>query len=211
MSNKVNALIGLGIICCAAGLLATAAPGCGGSSSNAQAICVQTCNKFTTCGLGTSTPTECSQQCSSPDSGVGSEVCTNESALEAAANKCLAMTDCAAFISCGQSIPDCQMPGGTGGTSGSGGASGTGGSTGSGGASGTGGSTGTGGAAGNTCAVCTKAGTCCAAIPGEDAATCAMINAATCNSVPAASQAGLIMDCQLIISDGALLNVAACK
>jgi len=146
MSKKVTALIG-GLVASLA-LVVVTTQGCGSSSGGGdyKALCMQGCDKVISCTPDADATTvsqirtACEANCNADTN------CSNQSARVSAAKACLAMSDCAAFESCGATIPACQSTTGTGGSTGAGG-SGTGGS-GTGG-SGTGGSgTGTGGTSG---------------------------------------------------------------
>jgi hypothetical protein len=204
MSKKVIALVGGGISLAALAWLATATPGCGGSSSgsnaNDVALCEQLLTKLYGCvadsgipGVTVPTSAQIMQMCTSPDAGASSmnpNQCTNASAVRDNINKCVAMNDCAAFQSCLLAVP-CQMgstgaAGSTGsGAGGSTGSAGRGGSTGAAGTTGAGGSTtGTGGAGGSgttaSCDACTKADACFTAIsPGTSGGFASACDAAT--------------------------------
>ena len=214
MSRKtVSAVIGSLLV---VGFALGAVQGCGSSSPSAgsvMSLCMQGCAKESSlCGADAGeTMADCMQGCVSTETTSTGGACSNQSAILAAGNACLAKTTCAELELCVATVPTCA--GGTGGTSGTGtgGTKGTGGSsgTGTGGTTGTGGSTGAAGASGTaTCASCDKAQTCCTAIEGASA--CTDVSAATCNSTPAADQATIISDCQTILTAGATLN-AACK
>lgn len=187
----------------AAGLF-VAAQSCSSSSSsgnNVMASCMEACTKEVPClaDAGVSeTMAMCVQTClasiGAPDGGT----CTNQSAIDQAAQTCAAKTTCADLEACGGMIPKCQVAGaggtGTGGTSGTG-TGGTNGAAGNGG--GTGGTSGAGGAGATAnCSVCDKAHTCCVAVMGATSATCTALTAATCSALPAANQAQAAMACQ---------------
>jgi hypothetical protein len=156
---------------------------------------------------------DCVQSCTDSAKTSSGGTCTNEAAIQSAANACLSKTTCTDLLACGASIPQCQG-GGTGGSSGTG----TGGTTGAAGSHGTGGATSTGGtngAAGGSgsadCALCDKAQACCVAVltlGGQSTASCTY-SAASCNSAGAA-QASDISICQQILT-AAAGAVAACK
>jgi hypothetical protein len=119
MSIKLKTLMVFGLLA-GAGLLAGTMPGCGsdsssGGTSNAQALCNKVCDKVATClgggDAGASTAADCKASCSSPDGGA-QMTCTNEAQIESAANACVNMADCTAFLTCALSVPECQMPGG---------------------------------------------------------------------------------------------------
>jgi hypothetical protein len=127
--------------------------------------------------------------------------CTNQSAIINAANACLAMSDCNAFLACVVSVPHCEGGSGTGGSSGGG----QGGSAGG----GTGGSTG----AAASCSSCDKAGTCCvaiAALNGQSNAGCSTYSTATCNATAASTQAQFASSCAAILQAGASIS-ASCR
>jgi len=157
---------------------------------------------------------QCMQDCVTSETTSTGGACSNQSAILQAGNACLSKTTCTELELCvGTTVPQCA--GGAGGTSGAtGGTSGATGGT-SGATGGTSGATGgTSGATGGTsgtnasCSVCDKAQACCTAIEG--ASSCTAVTAAACNSVPAADQATIIADCQMILTDGAALS-SACK
>ena len=99
----------------------SATQGCGSSSgSNASALCDKTCAKQMSCGM-TNDVEMCKTTCKQQAAAVK---CSNESAIEAAVQACLNMSNCDSVAACliGDTIPDCQGPGaaGTGGTADSG-------------------------------------------------------------------------------------------
>jgi hypothetical protein len=176
---------------------------------------MQGCAKQATlCGADAGTTTaDCMQGCVSSETTSTGGACSNQSAILAAGNACLAKTTCAELELCvATTVPACA--GGTGGTSGTGtgGAKGTGGTSGGGGAKGTGGTSGAAGGSGTAdCSICDKAQTCCVAVltlAGQSTSSCTY-SAARCNAAGAA-QATDISICQQILSAGAGA-VAACK
>jgi hypothetical protein len=197
----------------AAGLF-VAIQGCGSSSSNNTAQCEQACVKVAMCladASASSAMTTCSMSCSTGAGGAsGKTTCSNQAAIDSATQKCLAMSDCTAFIACGQTVPTCQTATGTGGTSGTG-TGGTNGGAGHGG--GTGGTGGAGGAGSTaTCSICDKANSCCMAIAtslGQPTTSCTL-STATCNS-SGANSAAYASSCQTALTDGAALGLSACQ
>jgi hypothetical protein len=187
----------------AAGLMTTS---CGSSSSSEIVdLCNQTCTKtgmcFADAGASSEVVTQCKQQCTNM-TGSNGQSCTNQAQIISAVRSCVAMSNCDAFLSCLESVPDCQGGGGGG----LGGASGGG----LGGASGGG----LGGASGGgSCASCDKAGTCCAALAaltGQPSAACASYSTASCNGMAAAQQSQFAMACDTLLSTGAQLS-ASCR
>ena len=161
MTNKVIAFLVL-----AAGIY-VGAQGCGSTSSGTSAsdyktLCNQSCDKINSCipdSGGFFNPTTCKADCTTQ----AAMTCSNQATIVSMAKSCLAMSDCTAFIACGQNIPDCIPTGGTG-AGGSG--TGAGGSTTGAGGSGTGAggsTTGAGGSGGCSCSTgmeCTTDGRC---------------------------------------------------
>jgi uncharacterized membrane protein YgcG len=183
---------------------------CGDDGEDAVALCKKGCAKLLEC-----TPEvapfigDCDTSCQSATKTETGQRCTNESAIVAKFNQCLAST-CEQLQSCLAAIPPCTggSTAGTGGSSGTGGTSGTGGSSVTVGVPGTGGTSGSGGA---DCSICAKADACCAAIAAQTgqaevqctfAQQCAMAGAAT----PTAVQL-----CQSTVNAGSQANIAACK
>jgi hypothetical protein len=174
----------------------------GGPSGNSMATCNQVCDKIGTClgdagGIAAQAVAQCKMSCGNPSSG---QTCTNQDAIVAKVNECLAIADCGGFLQCAQGIPPCQ--GGTATTS----AATT---TGAGGGTGTGG-TGTGGGSGASCDSCTKADGCCVALGGT-ADQCQY--ATSCNMASGATRDQFIGICDAILQ-GAASNPnapAACK
>jgi hypothetical protein len=232
MSSKTVSFLGGAVLGLA--FAVGALQSCGGSSSsNTTAVCTQVCEKAAACATdaGVAPPESsayCMQRCMT-------ETCSNQAELVSAANTCLAKSTCADFIACAETSPQCISTGGTSGTGNGGTGAGTGGTTGTGNGgtgagtggttgtgnggagAGTGGTKGTGGGGGSgsaTCSVCDKAATCCVGLVSftghADASDCTAFSAATCNSLPAASQSAYASECSLEISSGADLKVAAC-
>lgn len=186
MSKKWTAIVG-GMLLVVA-FLAGTTQGCGSSRDNAVDLCNQGCDKFGMCFTDPA-PTaaqiqQCKAGCSSQVGSGGGATCTNEAAIVSAYKSCLGMS-CETFLSCLDTIPECQ-----GGAAGSGG----GGSTGQGGGGGTGSA---------SCSICTKANACCMAIPGGNPADCTL--SATDCAASGANQATYIQGCQTILSLGMVL------
>lgn len=229
MSSKLMKVFGAMIV--GAAFVAGATQGCGGSSgTNVADLCDRTCAKTVECAGGFITAAQCKAQCTERTMGSGGQRCTNEAALIAKANECLAKADCAAFAECGATAPACQRPStgtaGTGGT-GTGGTTGTAGtgSTGTAGSGSTGaagftfdggfpfdasGLLGAGGSAGTTCATaCTKADACCTALFGGSSAQCAFKS--SCDGA-GANQATAVAVCNGFLSGSQGASApAACK
>jgi hypothetical protein len=182
MSKKLATIVGGTLLMVA--FLAGTMQGCGGGDgSDPRALCNQTCDKLAMCSPDLAPfLADCKAQCSM--SSTGGQRCTNEAAMVSAFKACLAMT-CENFLTC--EIPDCQ--GGAGGTGGGGGSTGQGGA---------------GGAVAGDCSVCTKAASCCNALPNSNPTDCAMLSAANCTAA-GANQAQYIQACQLVITGGASL------
>jgi hypothetical protein len=91
------------------GLLFTLA-GCGSDSTpNYKAVCEASCDKLASCSQGTITAAECKTD-GCTDTSIAA--CTNSAAVAEGANKCNAMTDCAAWLSCALTAPQCTGGGG---------------------------------------------------------------------------------------------------
>jgi hypothetical protein len=225
MSSKVMKVFGAVMIGLA--FVAGATQGCGGSSGGANIadLCNRSCTKTVECLPGLFTVEQCKTQCNAQSMGSGGQRCTNEAALVAKANECLAKASCAEFLACGETAPDCEVAAsGTAGTSGAGtggttGTAGTGSSTGAAGFTFDGsvpfdasGLLGAGGSAGSTCGTaCTKAEACCKALPGANPASCTFVS--QCESA-GANQAQVVQACNGILQTAALLGAstpAACK
>lgn len=180
------------VLCASFLVAALAGYGCGSSSSSNAALCQQGCDKvaslcFAEAGAeGATIKMECLASCNSQPKN-----CTNQAAIDSAAQACLAKTTCTDLQNC--SIPACVGGTGAGGTTGGAGTSGGGGTTGSAGTSGGGGTTGSAGTSG-TAATCADLLACCNAASTANKANCmtaytaAMGNGgdATCASVLAA-------------------------
>jgi hypothetical protein len=171
-----------------------------GGASQISSLCDQGCAKAAACSADSGVPittASCKSSCLASATNDGG-TCSNQSAIVAAAQACLAMSDCTAYITCvATTIPPCNG-GSTGGGQGGSTGGGQGGSAG-----GQGGSTGS-----ATCAICDKAGACCTALGGGT--QCASLSTAMCNSA-GTSQSTVIMACQQTLTAGAQLNTAACK
>jgi len=222
ISTKTFSLMAVGLF--AVGLAVGTASGCGGSSSTDYVgICKRSCTKYVSCMPSAGiTTADCTTICAN---SANKTSCPNADQVAAAANNCLAMNDCTAYLSCSASAPSCGDSGGTGtggstGTTGTGGSSsgtGTGGSssaTGTGGhAAGTGGSTGAAGSGGTAdCSMCDKANTCCmaeATMFGQPTSSCTFSNS-TCTA-SGSNSASYAMSCQQILSAGQALSIAACQ
>src|SRR5882724_2206697 len=211
MLNPARASLALsGLLLAATAVTAT---GCGSSSSTPASelagLCDQSCNKVVQCigdagAFADQILANCKASCTSPDGGT--QTCTNAAALVPAAKACLAMSDCAAFEACAQSLPACQT-----GTSGTGGSSGGGQGGSSGG--GQGGSSGGADAGAASCSSCDKAGTCCtalAALGGQSAAQCAAYSTASCNALATAQQSQFASNCVAVLNAGAAVS-ASCR
>lgn len=219
MSSKVMKVFG--VLMVGAAFMTGAIQGCGGGSSgtNIADLCNRTCTKVVECAGGFITLEQCKTECNS-DMG-GGRTCTNESAIVAKVNECLAKPDCATFAACGETVPDCQSPtsGAAGTGAGAGGTTGTAG-TGSTGAAGfqfdgsvpfdASGLLGSGGSAGTSCATaCTKADACCAAVAGGT--NCAFKS--SCDTA-GANQAQTVQICNAFLNSTVGLGAqqpAACK
>lgn len=175
----------------------------GGPSGNAMATCDQVCDKVGSClgdagGLAAQAVAQCKMNCSNGSSS--GQTCTNQDAILAKVNECLAIADCAGFLQCSSGIPRCQ--GGT--TTSTSVTSGAGGSTGT---TTTGGS---GGGSGASCDACTKADGCCVALGG-------MPNqcqyATTCNGASGSQRDQIIGACNALLQAAASdpNGPAACK
>ncbi len=192
------------------GLAAGINAGCGSSSSSsdAQGLCNQACDKEISCNPNAAaiglTKATCMSECMKASNTTS---CPNASAIAADFQTCLNMSDCTAFQACVEEVPECTSAG-NGGSSGTqtGGSSGTG----TGGAGGhTTTSTGAAGSGGTAdCSVCDKAGACCTAFgAGTD---CSSISASMCNAAGGQS-ANIAAECQALLQAGATANIAACK
>jgi hypothetical protein len=218
MSRKtVSAVIGSLLV---VGFALGAVQGCGSSSPSAgsvMSLCMQGCAKESSlCGADAGeTMADCMQGCVSTETTSTGGACSNQSAILAAGNACLAKTTCAELELCVATVPTCA--GGTGGASGTGtgGRTSTGGTsgTGTGGTTGTGGSTGAAGASGTaTCASCDKAQTCClalAALLGQSTSACTF-STSSCNAETGAAQTTDAMTCGMLLTSGAALSTS-CK
>ena len=181
-----------------------AAHGCGSSSSssNPTDICNRACVKTAQCFGGTDagdTTASCKSECMTQ---TGTTTCTNESQIANAANACLAMSDCTAFLACAVALPKCQGGSNGGGQGGSNGG-GTGGSSGGNGDAG----------AGASCSSCDKAGTCCVALAtlaNQSSAACASYSTASCNAMAAGTQAQFAATCAALLNSGASVS-ASCR
>lgn len=212
--SKTVSVLGRSIL--AFGFVLCALQSCGSSSSDTTAVCNQLCNRVYSCTEADGGPapaaamTQCTEICAA-------EKCTNQSQLVTAANTCLAKSSCSDFIACTATAPTCQTSTTTG-SGGTGAATGgtNGGGAGSNGSAGTTGSTGSGGTTGSTasCADCDKAAACCMAIAtlegSSSGSSCTALSAASCNSA-GTSSVTIAMECDMVLSTGAALNLAACK
>ncbi|HVY38692.1 MAG TPA: hypothetical protein VHM31_12175 [Polyangia bacterium] len=189
------------------GLAAGTNAGCGSSSSSdAEGLCNQACDKEISCNPNAAaiglTKATCMSECMKANN---TSSCPNASAIAADFQACLKMSDCTAFQACVEEVPDCTS-GGTGGSSGThtGGTSGTG----TGGAGGRGTTTGAAGSGGTAdCTVCDKATACCTAVGGG--AACSSYSAATCSASGAA--ATYASACQQFLTAAAASGNAACQ
>lgn len=199
MSTRLSAFV-VGVV----GLFALAVgttQGCGGSSgSGFVATCQKACDKALACGTITDA-TACKANCSQVH-------CANEAAIASASEKCLAMSDCTAALTCGQTtVPDCQPVSGTAGTNGGAGTSGGGGAGGTSGGAWTcqedtqGCSCAQGAGAGGTSGTqttCTATYNCCMTLSIGGYPTCTCANAATaaaCTQAIAALAGTKVADC----------------
>jgi hypothetical protein len=211
MSNKLMTVFGVFV----AGLATMAATtqGCGGGSAGSgdlASVCNQGCTKLATCTASGSSMDACLASCNAQAN------CSNVSAIVAAEQKCIGMTDCTAAGACIASRPTCVTgSGGTSGgagTSGSAGTSGGAGITGGGGVFGTGGILGTAGIGGTTCATaCAKADACCMAL-GTDGGACNL--KMMCDSATATNMAQIVSGCNAVLEIAAFAGAqepAACK
>jgi hypothetical protein len=109
MSSKVMKVFGAVMIGLA--FVAGATQGCGGSSGGANIadLCNRSCTKTVECLPGLFTVEQCKTQCNAQSMGSGGQRCTNEAALVAKANECLAKASCAEFLACGETAPDCEV------------------------------------------------------------------------------------------------------
>jgi hypothetical protein len=174
----------------------------GGPSGNAMATCNQVCDKVGSClgdasGIAAQAVAQCKMSCGS---GSG-QTCTNQDAILAKVNECLAIADCVGFLQCASAIPPCQ--GGTT-TSSSVTTSGAGGST------GTTTTGGTGGGSGANCDACTKADSCCVALGGMPD-QCQY--STTCNGASGSSRDQIVGACNGLLQAAASSPnaPAACK
>jgi hypothetical protein len=193
--------------------------GCGGGSSapSFSSLCMEYCNKCEV-DAGATYLQVCKSTCTTQANQMAT--CSNESAIANAAQSCINMSSCSAVDTCLQSLPDCQSGGGggssgthTGGTSGGTGTGGVGGHPGGGATGGTTGAAGNGGGTAD-CSICTKANTCCtalaAAYPQAISASDCTLSTANCTAT-GASSAGYVQTCQVVLTEGQALSVAACQ
>jgi hypothetical protein len=192
-SRAQRLLVRLGGLWLVAATITSQGCGSSGNTSDVTALCNQGCAKSAQCFGGDAGGIDVSATCKANCMSQSAATCTNQSAIITAANACLAMSDCNAFLTCVISVPKCQ------------GGSGTGGSTGG----GTGGSTG----AAASCSSCDKAGACCvaiAALGGQSSAGCSNYSTATCNAMAASSQAQFASTCATLLQSGASVS-ASCR
>jgi hypothetical protein len=120
--SKKNAIGAVGGLMMALAFLGGALQGCGSSSSGGAtdiaSLCDQGCAKTVAClpaGSGVTVP-ECKTSCLQNAMTSAGAACTNQAAIISAANACLKMSACDAYIACATTIPDCA--GGAGGAGG---------------------------------------------------------------------------------------------
>jgi hypothetical protein len=225
MSKNVISMLGAAVVGLV--LVGSATQGCGGSSSDPASVCNTACTKAVSCSMGTVTMSTCVSGCEAQTKDSSGQSCSNSDAILSAFQKCGAMSDCTAAVTCAETtIPKCAGTSGSAGTSGTAGTSGSAGASGGGtagtsgggtaGASG-GGTAGTSGTSGGTTCdtACAKADLCAnalAVLVHTDAGTGSLKT--LCDSQSAADQLSTVSTCNMILSSAAMAGAAepaACK